>query len=809
MPELRAAFRTAVRTPALTIAAVTTLALGIGTTLAVAAIVYGVLLRPLPVHDESRLVVAYATRPAMQDFSDPISHPQFLDWKASGVFDDLAVTRSRHFDITGASAAERVDAETVSTNFFDVIGARAALGRLLTSDDADAVDIPAVISDAFWRRQFAADRAVLGRTLRTVDRTFIIVGVMPPAFDRWRGPADVWVPLDRLVEPEVRAGRGYLVFNGIGRLPQDVTRDAAEARLATVQQELGAARGRRRRNPDGVRLVTLRDDIVGATPARIVMMLGAVAGLVWLVVCANVANLLMASVARRRGELSVRAAIGAGRARLMRQLLTETALLAAAGTAGGWFVAHVAVAALSAYAPSGELDMSGVVLDWRVALFGGLLGAATAMLCGLVPAWRASRAAFEAGVAVGRTTADRRLTRATGLLMSGEIAVAMVVLIGAALLAQTLIKLSRVELGFDPGGVYSVPVSLNNERYGAVFTPASRHAEAYQELTDRLRRLRGVERVSLGGPFLRGDDRTSIDFDDGRRLMNGRPADRLVAPRAHMVGADYFQLMHIPVREGRGFTEEEAGSARRVAVVNETMARLHWPGGSPIGRRLNFGTPRGEIDPNGWTEIIGVMADARYGSLDAPMKPELYRPIFQRPYYEALFLIRTSDGRTPQGVMEVLKSFDPTMPVFPIESLEDEIAESTAAVRYSALLLSCLAGFAVLLALVGLYALLANDVAARGRELAIRLAVGAEPALLVRIVLRRATCVLVPGLAVGIVAAWIMGGALESLLFETPPVSATAFGVSGLLIVSGALLAVCRPAHRASRIDPVVLLRAD
>ncbi|OFW23360.1 MAG: hypothetical protein A3G21_10725 [Acidobacteria bacterium RIFCSPLOWO2_12_FULL_66_21] len=694
------AFRVLRRNRAFAIGASLTIALGIGATTATYAVVYGVLLRPLPVRDEGSLVVAYAVDGIRRDA--PISYPRYVAWRDSGAFEDLAAVTSAAFDLE-EGVAERVRSAGVTGNFFRVLGANAALGRTLTAADAAGAPTPAVISDALWRRRFAADPAIIGRPVRAGEGHLTIVGVMPPRFDRWRGEAHIWVPLEEVRAPSILASPGYHIATPIGRLHPHGAAAVAGDRLAGVDRELAVGDEMRLTPADGssVRLVTLRHDVV---PARVE----------------------------------------------------------------------------------------------RLVLFGTL------------PAIRSSSLAF------ARRWHERRPSgrHLTGALIAVQIACALVVLVGALLLAKSVWRMKQVPLGFDPARVLVFRVSLPEARYGkAAGTDDPRYLPAQREMLERLSGIGGVEAASIGNAvFLPGNDRrTSVSFDDGRRLLNGNPKDLPLAPGLHFVGPKYFRVHGVRILAGREFSDGDDFTAPRRVIVNETMARVHWPGQNPIGRRVNFGSRRRAVFDEPWAEVIGVVADIRHAGVDVPVKPEVYRASWQYPHSVFDVMLRTSIApqRVATEIRDVVQAFDSGVPVFAIRPLSDTVDQATAESRYSATLLGLFAGIAAVLCALGVYSVFAYAVARQQRELGIRIALGATSARMEIDVLWRMARVVSAGLAAGVLLAFASSRLLASLLYEVSPRDPAAIVAAVCALEMAALVGAWLPARRAGRVDPIVVLRAE
>jgi putative ABC transport system permease protein len=540
------------------------------------------------------------------------------------------------------------------------------------------------------------------------------------------------------------------------------------------------------------------------------VLLAAVA-LTWLVACANAANLLLARGTRRAAEIAVRMAIGASRGRIVRHLLIESVALAVPAGALGLLIAWLGTRLLVAYGPPGVIGNTTISVDLPIAAAAALLTAVSAALFGVVPAFRSS------AVSLTRTLAERAAPRRlSAALIGAQVAVAVVVLIGASVLVQSLGRMTAVDLGFEPRNVLTIEFSFPQKFPGS---PSPEPQRAWRLATQdamlaRLGALPGVESVALTGSTFRpiGDFPQSVWLDDGRRFLNGEPDQRPFAPRQHVVTPAYFRLHGVRLLEGRDFTDSDRSSASPVVIVNQTMARLLWPEESPIGRRVNFegySPVKGYGGP--WHEIVGVVADMRYGGVDEPLRPEIYRAAAEEPLRGGYAVLKTSvrPERVAAQARDAIRDIDADIPIRQPRTLQELVDESTAATRYNAALLSLCAALTTLLCGAGLYGLLAYGVAARRRELGIRIALGAAPRSIVRSVLRQAIWPVLIGLAAGLTTAWLSIGILSGLLFEVAPHDPLAFAAAAVLVTLVSLGAAWLPARRAARLDPVVALRAE
>lgn len=813
--DVRYAVRMWRRQPALTVAAWTTLGLGLGLVGTVYAVVYSVLMRPLPVDDERSLAVAFVTEAGMRD-DDPVSYPRYLEWRAGGAFRDLAAISSRNLDVTAPDGlTESTNVATVSANFFNVVGARPQLGRVFGPADRGATGIPAVISDVFWRTRFAADPNVVGRSINTSAGALVVVGVMPPGFHRWPQPAHIWAPEEKLQEARFFGSRGWILFRPIGRLHpgqsiEETTRrlDAVDSRAEERDPAQSSSAAR-----IGVRVSNLRSEIVSPRFETLLTILLAGVGLAWLVVCANLSNLLLARGVGRSAELAIRLAIGAHRRRVIRQLLVESAALAVPASAIGALFAFVAVRLVVGTVPADLLDADVVWIDWRVLAAFALLTATSALVFGVVPAVRSSRANLNE-VSQERVS---RASRTSSVVLVVEVAVAVVVLTGAALLLKSLVRIRGVDLGFDASSVITVDVRLPSRTFGvANGANDDRFLPVQRDLLARLRSLPGVEMVSIGGRMFQPgvDRRTSIDLDDGRLLYNSNPDHHPFLPLQHFAGPEYFRTHRVPVRRGRELTDRDDFSAPRVVVVNEAMASMLWPGENPIGRRMNFGyrrvtRTREFVYDEPWAEVVGIVADVRHGGVDLPVRPAAFRSVLQYPRQRFDVILRSPlpMHRLMPSVRDAVRQVDPSIMVSRERRLSDAVADASATVRYASAGLSVFAVFISALCAFGVYSLLAFVVAARRREIGIRVALGAAPSRLIRHFVAMTTKVLVPGLVAGLLASIAGTRVLHALLYDTSPVDpvvlAAVMGAVSLIVIAGAAL----PARTASTVEPAVALR--
>jgi putative ABC transport system permease protein len=800
--DTRYAWRSLRRTPAFTGIAVVTLALGIGVTTAVFTVFNSVLLRPLPYPDADRLAVIYAQNHEMQATGVNISYPDYLDWQRSvRAFEALAVFNWESNTLSGKEGAERVSGAKISANLLPVLGVEPLVGRNFTPDEQQTGrDRVILLGYGLWKRRFAGDPSILGRTITVDGLPHTVVGVMPPAFQfpfaGEPGMPIVWTPL--AVEDWMlrRTNRGLAA--AVGRLRPGVTADQARAELAGVSSRL------QREFPGDnlgwdAQYVPLREDVFGSARSTVALLFAA-AGLVLLVVCGNTANLLLARGAAREREVSLRAAIGARRSRLIRQLVTESVVLVSLGGALGLIAARwgtdllrlVFADRLPAYATI-ELDLSAYVFA---------LGATAlvALLAGVLPAFRTTRVQIETALKQGaRATTAKGGARLRGALVVVEVALAVVLLVGSMLLLKSLTVLQRIDPGFDARNVVIARFQLAPNKYDS----AERRRAFVTTLLERLRAQAGVQDVGAaqGTPFSGWNVGTSYEVEGEPAALPGRE------PVTHVqaVTPEYFRVLHIPLVRGRQLAASDDDRAPRVGIVNQAFADQHFRGADPIGHRVRFGRE----DP--WRTIVGVVADFRHYALTEPMRPAIYGPYAEDPPEQMTVVIRAQ--RDPGDVLatlrQVLLDLDPDVAASGGQALADVVARQMWLPRVARDVIGGFAAAAALLALVGLYGLISYSIVRQQNELGIRLALGAAPARLLRLVIRQGLTLAAIGIAIGCALAFGASRSLSALLFEVTPADAGTFVIVPLVVLALAALASFLPGRRAARIDPVMTLRAE
>ncbi len=834
--DLRFAARGLARQPGLALAAVLTLALGIGGNTAIFSVVDAALLVPPPFRDPGRLVVAWASNPALAQSAGladqlPVSYGDFYDWRReSRGLERLSLVQAATMALTGQGDPQQLDVVRVTGDFSALLGTPAALGRgLVPADDAPGRAAAVLLSDAGWRRRFGGDPHVVGSQVVLDGNPVIVAGVMPPRFAFPRGsemPAfygfatepDAWVPLALPVDQ--RQDRATRAGVAVGRLRPGVAIGAAQAELAAFCRQL--ERLHPRVKGWTARLEPLSEQLVGDLRPGLLMLWGAV-GLVLLIACANVANLLLARAAGRRREIAVRTALGAGRRRLVVQLLLEAGILAAAGgvlgvalAAGGLrFFAAVAPPAARVFtaAAGGPGAGGGIGLDGRALAFTAALCIAASVVAGLAPILQTGRPdlgeLLRGGGRAGTGTVASRRTR--NCLVAAEVALATVLLIGAGLLLRSLVSLLRVDPGFRAAGVLSFEIDRPED-------PA-RHAASlaalFQRLADRLRALPGAEAVGAISELpLGGVEAKAGVYIEGRPVPE-KPEEVMFADSREILPGT-FEAMGIPLRQGRLLDAGDAAGKPLVAVVDEVMARTFWPGESPLGKRFRRATnPRRGNDPsNPWYTIVGVVGTVRQ-ALGSEPQPQMYRtaeqilPALASPNMAFVVRTRRDPAVLTAAVRAAVRQVDAGQPITKVRTLEQVVAGSLSRRRFSLVLVGCFAALALALSAVGIYGVTAYSVAQRTRELGLRMALGARPPAVLGLVMGEAAALAGVGVAVGAAGALALGRVLSSLLYGIGTADPATFAAVAAGLVLVALAAAYPPGRRATEVDPIIALRSE
>ena len=795
--DIRYALRLLLKQPGMTTLAVVTLALGIGANTAIFSAVNAVLLRPLPYPDADRVVMIWEKRAREAVLDAPVAPADFVDWeKRQASFEAIAGMSMSAVDLTGAGEPVRLFAGVVSPAFFDVLGVKPALGRTFRPDEAVFGQHRVVIlGDRIWRQRFGADPTIVGRTILLNQLPSEVAGVLPASFEFPDSDLELWTPLALTSAPQPPS-RTLHFLTVYARLKPGITLERARADMDRIGAQL-AEEYPASNQYHGAHIGLLRDELQqGSVRNGLLALLGAV-GFVLLIGCVNVANLLLARAAARRREMAIRTAVGASRARLTAQALTESAVLALTGGVAALAVATWGISLLRQIQPR-DLQVLGadrLQLDATVLAFTFALSMVTGLIFGILPAWQLARHDVNESLKDGGRPASSIKKGLRQTLVVSEIALASLLLVGAGLTLRSFQAVLRTETGFKPEGLLTAFVILPQAKY---ITDAQRVA-AYDEIERRIASLPGVRSVGATShlPLSGQDSRTGI-FIEGREPTPDAPT------RAHLraVTLDYFRTMGMRVIEGRNFTAADHSESPFVTVINETMARRYWPGQSPLGTRVRMGGPA-------WREVVGIVADVKHWGFERAVNPEMYLPQKQMVWSGLTYVLATDvDPVTlTAAVRNELKAVDPDLPLSNVRTIEEVAARSVAARRSSMLLLGVFSGLALVLAAAGIYAVMSQLVALRTSEIGVRMTLGAQPASVMRLVLREGLLQAIAGLAIGLVAGVLVMRAFRSVLFQVNPSDPLTLGAVGLVLLVTATLACLVPARRAMRVDPVQALR--
>jgi putative ABC transport system permease protein len=793
--DFRIALRGLMRRPGFTLIVVLTLAFGIGVNSSIFSLVYGVLLRPFPFQQVDQLVRVWRRLPQRGIERAPVSPPAFLEWRdQNGSFTEMAAFVQAFATLTGGREPQEVQAVKVSANLFRLLGVKAARGRaLLPGEDQPSAAPVVVLSDRFWRQSFGGRPGVVGSSITLDGKSYQVVGVMPADFQFEEG--ELWMPLVFAPAELVSRGRSYL--DVIARLKDGVSLRQARANLATISQgnaqDLPASSRRIE-----VTMVPLYEQVVGDIRPTLLVLMGAV-GFVLLIACANVANLLLARTTDRQGEIAVRVALGASRGRLFRQTLTESLLLALLGGLCGLLIANWLTAWLIHLKPPQIPRLDEVRMDLPVLVFTLGVALLAGLLFGWGPALRGSRSQVHQLLKQGGGTAgaSRSKLRSHNPLAVIEVALALVLLIGAGLLIRSFQQLQAVAPGFDPRHVLTASFSLPPAEY-----QNERPVAFANQLLERLRGLPEVEAaaVTTSLPLGRVDSRRTYYVEGQATTPESTPVAVVDA-----VSPGFFRAMGIPLLQGRGIEETDRPQGPRVAVVDETLAKRWFPAGDAVGKRMVV--PGVAMD---YRTIVGVAHAVRRYGLDADPTPQIYVPLHEAPSPMLSVVVRygSSPARLGSALRASVWSLDPNLPV-EVDTLAGMLAESLSQPRFNTRLIGVLGALAMMLAVVGIYAVMAYSVSRRRHEMGIRMALGGERRTILRLVLKEALRLTVTGLVLGVIAAFAVTRLMSSLLFGIRPTDPTTFAVLSVLLGAVSLAASYLPARRATRVDPMIALRSE
>jgi predicted permease len=796
--DLRFGLRMLLKQPAFTLIAVLTLALGIGANTAIFSFVNGVLLRPLPFPEPERLVALSEENPQRGGYVGVASPRNLEDWeRQSQTIAQFGAWRDWRFQSSTPEGPALLTSAIASPGLFSVLGVRPVVGRIFQPDENQrGRDRVVMLSHGYWRSQFGGDEKIAGRSIVLDNESFTIVGVLPPELEEaGMGRYKIWAPLS--VDPDQLLGRHARNRLVIARLKPGVKIQAAQAEMRAIAERL--ARQYPKENAGWtVGVVSLLDRQVGEIRRAMLVFLAAV-GLLLLIACANVANLLLARGAGRRKEFAVRAAVGAGRMRLLRQSLVESLLLALVGGAAGVCLSFWLIDLFLALSPNLIPRAGQVKVDGAMLVFTFLLSVVTGVLFGLGPGLQASRTNLVEALKddVGRTLPGFGL-RMRETLVVVQIALTLVLLAGAALLGQTFFRLIRVQPGFNPENLLTVQLFPP-----AKYDTSEQLVGFFERVTEEFKSIPGVRSVSAtsAGPQFGG-------YEPVELLAEGKPAPPVgETPQARFynIGPDYFRTLQVPLLRGREFTVSDRAGARSVAVVNETLAKRFWPGEDPVGKRISSVRSKQEF------EIVGMVGDVRRYGLGAQIEPEIYWPYMQQPRGASYFAFRTETGPASviAAVRERVARIDPAVVVVNVSTMDQLVSTALKRPRFNVFLLGIFAGAALLLACVGLYGLMSYTVAQNTREFGIRIALGAHNRDILKLVVGRGLVMALLGITLGLAASFVLTRFLAGLLYGVNAADPLTFAGAAVIMTVVVLLACWIPARRATKVDPIVALRCE
>jgi len=796
--DLRYGARMLIKQPGFTVIAVIALALGIGANTAIFSVVNTVLLRPLPYNDSDRLMTLRSYNiPKHPDFS--VSPGDFLEWqKQSESFQSMGTYRTASYNLIGNGDPERLRAARFSAGLITMLGVTPLIGRdFLPEEDQEGRGGVAIISYSLWQRLFGADPNVAGQPLALSGESYTVVGVMPADFKFPESGIDIWTPV--AFDADARQSHGAHYMNVIARLKPDVSPEQAQSEMDTIAGRL------REQFPDSntgwyARVTPMLDYAVARIKPALIVLICAVA-FVLLIACANVANLLLVRASSRQKEIAIRTAMGAGRLRIARQLLTESVLLAILGGGAGLLLAAWGIDALLALAPQNLPRVKDVAIDSRALLFTLSLTILTGLIFGLAPALQASKPDLNETLKdTGRgSTAGMRRKRLRNTLVIAEVALALVLLIGGGLMMRSFLKLQQVNPGFNPKNVMSVAISLPDRKYDE----EAQQTAFLNQLIEKVSAVPGVEAVA-GTNVLPIIGQFSLGFK-----IEGQPAGAnsdLPSTNYYAVTPGYFKTMGIPILRGRDFTERDKIDSTRVVAINETMAKRYFPNEDPIGKRIHI-----TMNRETWREIVAVTGDVKQGELTEETTPQTYEPFAQEPSSYQVLVVRGDSDPTKltSAIRSQVLAIDSEQPLMSVNTLEQILSDAVAQQRFSMLLLGIFAAVALTLAAVGLYGVMSYLVAQRTHEIGVRMALGASSRDVLKLVVGQGMALALIGVGLGLTAAFFLTRLMESLLFGVSATDTVTFALISAMLTGVSLLASYIPARRAMKVDPMIALRYE
>ncbi len=819
MQDLRFALRMLAKSPGFAAVAILTTALGIGATTAIFSVVDATLLHPLPYPHPEELVRLEDDLPGVGAQDVSVSVPEWKDLENSGIFQYVALDAFGSVNLTGSAQPTRIALKVVTPNYFAMLGAGARLGRTFDpGDNTPGFNLEVVISDGLWKRAFGADPRILGKSLRLDNDVYHVVGVMPPDF-RDQGKTseerntEVWAAGGFAAAPFPPPLRNSRLGAAFARLKPGLPVASAQARVDTLVASL------KKQYPADypaqaawtIRLIPLAETLVGNVRQSLILLFGAV-GLVLLISCVNVANLLLARASARGREMAVRQALGAARTRLIRQLLTESLLLFVLGGITGFAVLFCASKFLLQLVPESLPRLNDISISWGVLAFALVVSVAAGTIFGLAPAWLTSR--FDLTTTLrqeGRgSSGSRQRSRLRHALVIGELALSLVLLVAAGLLLRSFWDLFKVQLGFNPSRVMAIETWLPvpNDPKTDIYSTATQEAVLLREVLRRNRTLPGVEETAVGDRSALPLGHVKDDLNLSPLIREGQdlPSSQPPLIDTSIVSPEYFHVLGMTLLRGRLFVDQDLEDTPSIAVINQAAARTYWPEQDPVGKRVRL-----EADKPDWTTIVGVIADARTESLADAGIPRVYVDIYQHPAKDLAFFLRgqVDPAAIAAQVRTQVQSVDPELPVFHAETLDDILSSSLSVRRFSMEMVALFAATALLLAGLGIYGTISYLVNGQSREIAIRLALGAQRSNILRMVLRQGLTLAAAGAGVGLVGALIVAHLMAGLLYGVSPYDLSTFAGVTAVLTAVAIAASYIPALRAMRLDPITTLHAE
>ena len=795
LKDLRFALRMLAKSPVFTVVTLLTLALGIGANGLVFSVVNAVLLRPLPFKDADQLVMVWETAPQLS--KAPVLSQDFLDWREQNqVFERIGAFNEDDFTVTGNGNSEQIKGARVSSDLFPLLNVQPALGRVFTAqEDEPGSNHVAIISHGLWQSRFGLDPNIIGRSLLVNGQSHTIIGVLSREF-HFMEQANLWIPIALTLQNSNRKIHYLKVF---ARLRPGVTLEQAQSEMNTIAARLQQQYGDTNKGV-GVKVISLQEQFVGNARLQLLILLGVV-GFVLLIACANVANLLLARTTGRQKEIAIRLALGATRLRIARQVLTESVLLALLGGILGMLIAFLGKDFVLAGLDS-SFYLQRISLDIRVLGFMVVVSLLTGVIFGLTPALQASRPDLnetlkEGGKGSGSGFHGSRLSK---LLVVLEVALALILLVGAGLLINSFLHLQKVNPGFNPENVLTMQISLPESKYS---TPQQQVA-FYQQVLQRIKSLPGVRYAgAISHLPLSGSNVNGIFTIEAHP---GWAAGQEPLTEFRLITPEYFSAMGTPLLTGRLFTDADNDQSTGVVIINETMARRFWPGVDPLAKRVKIG---GAQDPFPFMQVVGVIGNVKHFGLDSEARPEMYIPYQQFPLPALSIVVRTSSDTTAvaAAVRAQIQALDKDQPVYNVRTMESLLADSLTQPRLYMTLLSIFAALAVMLSAIGIYGIMAYSVKQRRHEIAIRMALGAQARTVIKLIVGQGMTLALIGMAIGLVGAIILTRVLSTLLYSVSPTDPPTFVGVGLLLCLVALLASYLPALKATKVDPIRALR--